>query len=73
MAMNLMGLVLSWSTINAAQNAKEAGSIILETKETEILRMSSRAKVRKPVTAVTTTVMIRAKMPLTMLKMLYAY
>ena len=73
MAMNLMGLVLSWSTINAAQNAKEAGSIILDTKGTEILRMSSRAKVRKPVTAVTTTVMIRATMPLTMLKMLYAY
>jgi hypothetical protein len=31
--MNLIGLVLSWSTINAAQKAPKAGSIKLETEE----------------------------------------
>jgi hypothetical protein len=35
-AMTLIGLVLSWSTINAEQKAVKAGSIKLETNVTGI-------------------------------------
>jgi hypothetical protein len=71
--MTLMGLVLSWSTINAAQKAVKAGSIKLETNETGIFRMSSRAKLIILVKKVTTHVTRRATNPLMMLNMLYAY
>jgi hypothetical protein len=71
--MNLIGLVLSWSTINAAQKAPKAGSIAFETAEMGIFCMSSRVKLTKLERNVTMHVTRRATKPLMMLNILYAY
>ena len=71
--MNLIGLVLSWSTISAALKASRDGSKNLDIKGRGIFGRSSRAKLMKPVMKVMKTVTTSAKKPLMMLKMLYAY
>ena len=65
-------VTISESKIGGLSNSYTK-SINLETKGMEIFRMSNRAKLMKPVNTVTTTAVMRATMPLTMLKMLYAY